>query len=68
MKLVELHGSRDGYRRDFEVERSNFLNNQVMSAINALNSDLQSVKQGVVNFGTMGAGAGAQSSTNNVVR
>jgi hypothetical protein len=70
-KLIELNGDRRVWeveRRGFEVERSNFLNNQVMTAINALNSDLQTVKQGVVNFGTMSGAAGQQSSSNNVVR
>ena len=60
--------TRDSDLRYYKDACSNFQSNQVLTAINAINSDLQAVKQGVVNFGTMSGSAGTQSSTNNVVR
>ena len=64
MKLIEAKGDAKSYRRDCD----HFQYNQISNAIAGFNNDLQSVRQGVINFGSMSGSAGTQTSTNNVVR
>jgi L-amino acid N-acyltransferase YncA len=70
-KLIELEADRKHSDREYDRLNNSLQQNQfasLQSQLQAMNSDLQTTKQGVVNFGSMGAGAGTQSSTSNVVR
>lgn len=63
-KIVELEGDRRHSERSMQQNQWASFQNQLQ----ALNSDIQTTKQGVVNFGSMAAGAGTQTTSNNVVR
>jgi hypothetical protein len=64
--LVELRHEHKQCERDWAVSNNNALISQFTSQLNALNSQIQETKQGVVNFGSMSGNAGRQASTNNV--
>jgi hypothetical protein len=65
-ELVELRHEHKQCERDWAVSNNNALISQFTSQLNALNSQIQETKQGVVNFGSMSGNAGRQASTNNV--
>lgn len=70
-ELVELKYECKSRDRDFANLNANFLQSNLNSQLNAINSSIQQVHQaatqGSVNFGTMSGNAGRNTSTNNVV-
>jgi hypothetical protein len=66
-ELVEERHGRDHWRHTAEVNQSQAQWASVQSQLQAFASQIQDVKQGTVNFGTMSGNAGRNTATNNVV-
>jgi len=64
----ELVEERGAGRYNVLQSNLNAMQYQVASQLNALNSQMQETRQGIVNFGSMGGHAGQQTSTSNNVR
>lgn len=62
--LVESRGDARGLERSFNQSQFQLVSSQMQN----FQSQLQETRQGLVNFGTMAAGAGTQTSTSNNVR
>lgn len=63
-ELIELRADARHYRNSFENSQFQAVNNRLQ----ALDSQLNETRQGVINFGTMSGNAGRQTSTENSVK